>query len=143
VNTETHEEFNQGTNSKPRRSIAWLAGLSILVLLGLGVWWKVNKPSPILVGVSITLSGPEASVGQSVLNGVRMAVEEQNAAGGIRRRQVELLVKDDKGDPELAIRNDLELLAAGVVAIWGHMPSRVAEPAVDAMARVDPLRPRK
>jgi branched-chain amino acid transport system substrate-binding protein len=72
-----------------------------------------------------------------------MAVEEQNAAGGIRRRQVELLVKDDKGDPELAIRNDLELLAAGVVAIWGHMPSRVAEPAVDAMARVDPLRPRK
>lgn len=137
MKAKTLEASNQGANTKSRQPIFWLAGLFIL-LLGLGLWWQWQKQSPILVGVSITLSGPEASVGQSVLNGVRMAVEEQNAAGGIRGRQVELLVKDDKGAPDLGIRNDLELLEAGVVAIWGHMPSRVAEPAVDAMARVDP-----
>ncbi len=138
MNENSNPESQRRPGLTPRRAIPWLAGLTMLALLSLGVWWLVREPPPILLGVSISLSGPEASVGQSVLNGVRMAVAEQNAAGGVRGRQVELLVKDDKGDPEVGIRKDLELLEAGVVAIWGHMPSRVAEPAVDAMAKVDP-----
>ncbi len=138
MKNKTREESSQRKSAKPRHSVPWRAGLVIVVLLSLGVWWQVHDRSPILVGISITLSGPEASVGQSVLNGVRMAVAERNAAGGIRGREVELLVKDDGGEPDLGIRNDLELLEAGVVAIWGHMPSRVTEPAVTAMAKVDP-----
>ncbi len=138
MKTKTTDASKQLANGKPRRSLLWLAGPTMLVLLSLGVWSLVREPPPILLGVSISLSGPEASVGHSVLNGVRMAVEEQNAAGGVRGREVELLVKDDKGYPQVGIRNDRELLEAGVVAIWGHMPSRVAEPAVDAMAQLDP-----
>jgi branched-chain amino acid transport system substrate-binding protein len=50
-----------------------------------------------------------------------------NAAGGIGGRPVELLVRDDAQDPEVARRVVEELVAAGVVAIVGHATSAMAE----------------
>ncbi len=48
----------------------------------------------IVLGSHQPLSGPVALWGVPVTNGMRMAVEEYNAAGGINGRKIELIVED-------------------------------------------------
>jgi branched-chain amino acid transport system substrate-binding protein len=57
---------------------------------------------PIRVGVYADLSGQTSSFGQSTVNGIRMAADEINRAGGVNGRQIELVVEDDQGRPEQA-----------------------------------------
>ena len=64
-----------------------------------------------------------------------LAVEQRNAAGGISGQPIELLIKDDQHDPEVALRVDQELIDAGVVAIIGHMTSAMSMVAVPLMNR--------
>lgn len=52
-----------------------------------------------------------------------MAVEEINAGGGIRGRPVELVTRDDFGDPDSAVAVAAALDNAGVVAVVGHVYS--------------------
>jgi branched-chain amino acid transport system substrate-binding protein len=49
----------------------------------------------IRIGVFLSLTGETASFGISSLNAIKLATEEINAAGGIRGKQVELIVEDD------------------------------------------------
>src|SRR5947209_20611876 len=61
-----------------------------------------NCPDPggaIKVGVYGDLSGQTSSFGQSTKNGVQMAADEINAAGGINGRKIQLAKEDDKGKP--------------------------------------------
>ena len=50
------------------------------------------------VGVFMSLTGTTANFGISSVNGIKMAAEEINAAGGINGKQIELLVQDDRSD---------------------------------------------
>ncbi|MCA1576523.1 MAG: ABC transporter substrate-binding protein [Acidobacteria bacterium] len=50
------------------------------------------------VGVFMSLTGSTANFGISSVNGIQMAADEINAAGGINGKQVELLVQDDRSD---------------------------------------------
>jgi branched-chain amino acid transport system substrate-binding protein len=50
------------------------------------------------VGVFMSLTGSTANFGISSVNGIKMAADEINAAGGINGKQVELLVQDDRSD---------------------------------------------
>jgi len=50
------------------------------------------------VGVFMSTTGSTANFGISSVNGIKMAAEEINAAGGINGKQVELLVQDDRSD---------------------------------------------
>jgi branched-chain amino acid transport system substrate-binding protein len=81
------------------------------------------QKKPILVGFSGQLTGPHADMGVSGRDGVQLAIDRINADGGIAGRQVELVVRDDKGTAEGARAADQELIDAGVVAIVGHMTS--------------------
>ena len=56
----------------------------------------------IIVGYYGDLTGRTASFGQSTKNGVEMAVDEINKAGGIMGRQVRVIVEDDQGEPNKA-----------------------------------------
>jgi branched-chain amino acid transport system substrate-binding protein len=76
------------------------------------------------------LTGRVADLGISGRNGAVLAVEQSNARGGVRGRQVQLVVKDDEQDAETAVRVDKELIDAGVVAIIGHMTSAMSTVAV-------------
>jgi branched-chain amino acid transport system substrate-binding protein len=90
---------------------------------------------PIRVGFVSGLTGRHYGLGLSSRNGVTLAVEELNAAGGIGGRPLDLLVRDDEQDPAAARRAVEELVEAGVVAIIGHATSAMAEatlPIVDA-----------
>jgi branched-chain amino acid transport system substrate-binding protein len=50
------------------------------------------------VGFVVQLTGVQAELGAQQRNGVQLATEEINAAGGIAGRQIQLIIKDDLGD---------------------------------------------
>jgi branched-chain amino acid transport system substrate-binding protein len=58
--------------------------------------------APILIGQVTSLSGEQATFGLSTDNGVRLALEEANAAGGVKGRKLVLKTYDDAGKPEEA-----------------------------------------
>lgn len=105
--------------SKPATSqrVLRLCLLLALVLVGCG------GRSPIPLGFSGELTGIHSDLGVQGRNGVQLAVETVNAAGGVVGRPLELRVRDDLGTPEGARAADRALIEAGVVAIIGHMTS--------------------
>jgi len=50
------------------------------------------------IGVFMSLTGSTANFGISSTNGIKMAADEVNAAGGINGKQIEILVQDDRSD---------------------------------------------
>ena len=78
---------------------------------------------PILIGFAAQLTGVQAELGVQERNGVQMAVETINATGGVAKRKIELIIRDDHGIPEKAQAVDRELIKAGVLAIIGHATS--------------------
>ena len=82
-----------------------------------------SDSSPILIGFSGQLTGKIADVGVPARNGVQLAIENVNAAGGVNGRKLKLIAKDDGNNPVQAIRVDQELIDAGVIAVIGHLTS--------------------
>ena len=68
------------------------------------------------VGASLSLSGPAADIGKLAEEGAKMAIEDINARGGILGRCLELLLKDDGGDPTKASQVARELVDQEEVA---------------------------
>ena len=83
-------------------------GLMLALLCGMGGLGVANAQTQgvtkdqILLGYPNDLSGPVAEVGRAVQNGVRMAEEEINAAGGVHGRKLKILVEDNGYDPKKA-----------------------------------------
>ncbi len=50
------------------------------------------------IGVFMSTTGSTANFGISSVNGIKMAADEINAAGGINGKPVELLIQDDRSD---------------------------------------------
>jgi branched-chain amino acid transport system substrate-binding protein len=50
------------------------------------------------IGVFMSTTGTTANFGISSVNGIKMAADEVNSAGGINGKQVDLLVQDDRSD---------------------------------------------
>jgi branched-chain amino acid transport system substrate-binding protein len=96
-----------------------------LCLIGPFVFCLVGcfRKEPIQVGFVAQLTGVQAELGVQERNGVQMAMEEINTAGGVAGRPIELIVRDDLGTPEGAQAADRELMSAGIVAIIGHATS--------------------
>jgi branched-chain amino acid transport system substrate-binding protein len=87
---------------------------------------------PVKVGVAMVLTGLNSEIGVTGRNGAELAAESINAAGGVRGRPIELIVRDDKGDPDVAEEIDAKLAEEGVVAIVGHMASSLGLKAIPA-----------
>ncbi len=121
-----------------RRSWAGRPGLLALLLsAGLATDLVAGQSLPIRIGLSLPLSGPAASFGEGLRHGAELAVARANAAGGIARRTLELVVLDDGGQPQRAAANAAELVSRGAVALTGvHGAEAVA--AVDAVLAAKP-----
>ena len=76
------------------------------------------------------LTGKSSDLGIQGRSGVMLAVEEINQQGGINGRPLQLITKDDKQDPQIALKVDRELIDEGVVVIIGHMTSAMTEVAL-------------
>lgn len=70
-------------------------------------------------------------MGISSRNGAELAVDEINRSGGVKGRNIELIVKDDKGLPEEAVKVDRELIEEKVILGIGHMTSGTGLPGLE------------
>jgi branched-chain amino acid transport system substrate-binding protein len=61
-----------------------------------------SDSGPILIGHYGSLTGSEATFGQSTDKGIQMAVAEQNQAGGVKGRQIQLKTYDTQGKTQEA-----------------------------------------
>lgn len=68
-----------------------------LIFSGIGLGYGAET---IKVGLITPLTGPIATFGQSVEKGVRMAIDEINAKGGVLGMKIELLVEDNQAKAE-------------------------------------------
>jgi branched-chain amino acid transport system substrate-binding protein len=57
----------------------------------------------IRIGAAEALSGPAGQYGQSIRNGLQLAAEEINAAGGVKGDKIALIIEDEQGKKEQAI----------------------------------------
>jgi branched-chain amino acid transport system substrate-binding protein len=76
------------------------------------------------VGVYGALTGDQASFGTATVNGVRLAADEINAAGGVLGRKIRLYVEDDQGRADEAASVVTKLITSrNVVALIGENSS--------------------
>jgi branched-chain amino acid transport system substrate-binding protein len=111
-----------------RRRFSFTALASVLVLASLSAC-SPSVPDVIKIGVAQPLSGPIASLGQDLLNGVTLAVEEINQAGfkvAGKLVKLEIVAVDDKADPATGKLVAQQLVDAGVVAVVGNLNSGVS-----------------
>jgi branched-chain amino acid transport system substrate-binding protein len=78
----------------------------------------------ILVGEFSSLTGGTATFGQSTHNGITLAFDEINAAGGVLGKKLKVLVEDDQSKPEEAATAVQKLISQNrVVAVLGEVAS--------------------
>ena len=89
---------------------ARLAKIWILTFLFLLMIPGCASQQPILVGLSMELTGRRSDMGVESRDGALLAVDQINDNGGINGRPIKLLIRDEKGEPELARLMDAELI---------------------------------
>src|SRR5688572_572201 len=76
------------------------------------------------IGVYAALTGDQASFGNATVQGVKLAAEEINAAGGVLGRKIRLVIEDDQGRPDQAASVVTKLITSdNVVAVIGENSS--------------------
>jgi branched-chain amino acid transport system substrate-binding protein len=81
---------------------------------------STGEHATINIGFFGDLTGPTFNFGMSAKNGVLMAADEINQAGGINGRPIDIVIEDDKGSPEEAAQVTGKLIERyKVVAIIG------------------------
>ena len=88
----------------------------------------------IIIGSHQDLSGPIKGWGVPVSNGMKMAVEEINAAGGVQGRKIKLIVEDSGYDPKRAVLASQKLIERDkIFAMIGPMGSPTVLAAQDIL----------
>lgn len=108
------------------RTLALLIFAALLPLCSLA-----QSPPPLRIGVIGPFTGPSSDFGVHMLNGIKMAADEVNAVGGYLGRQLELVIKDDRADPETGLKLATEMASANVVATIGYCNTGVAAKSID------------
>src|SRR5690348_755688 len=80
---------------------------------------------PIKIAVVDAQSGQLSSLGKWEYKGVKLAVEEWNAKGGVAGRKVELGLFDDQGDPTIGTNLARKIDSEGYLAMLGTAESAV------------------
>lgn len=84
---------------------------------------------PIVIGVSLPLTGDFADPGTGVQQGYEVWAADVNAAGGLLGRPVELRILDDASDPDRAVADYERLISQDQVdLVFGPFSSRLVIP---------------
>ena len=95
---------------------------AVLSFAGLAV-----AADPIKIGVDGPFTGGSSSMGVSMRDGVRLAVEEVNKSGGVLGRKLQLVERDDEAKNERGVQIAQELInKEKVTAVVGYINTGVA-----------------
>jgi branched-chain amino acid transport system substrate-binding protein len=105
--------------------------LGLLVLLGMAALSGCHPgvPDTVKIGVAQPLSGPLKDMGQDMVDGTKMAIDEINKEGlkiDGKLVKLELVTADDKAEAEAGKAAAKTLVEAGVTAVIGHLNSGVS-----------------
>ena len=104
-----------------------IASLLSVVLAATGPALAQSK-EPVKIGLSAAVSGGSAASGEAIKRGLQIATDEINAKGGVLGgRKLELVVRDDEGNPQKGVTIARELVEREkVVAVFGGLHTTVA-----------------
>lgn len=87
-----------------------------------------NSGDTVKIGGVAPLSGSVAVYGVECKNGIDLAVEEINAAGGIAGKKIEFICEDDEGSPDKTVNAFKKLITKdGVKYVIGSLTSGCAQ----------------
>ena len=89
---------------------------------------EAASTEPIKIGMLTDLSVTFTPWGVNVRDGMLLAAEEINAAGGVDGRMIEIVQQDDENDAEVGVTGFERLVEDGVVAVGGILSSGVGAP---------------
>ncbi len=93
----------------------------------LGLAGLANAADTIKIGVAGPFTGGSSSMGVSMRDGVRLAITEINAAGGVLGRKLEAVERDDEAKNERGVQIAQELISKEkVTATVGYINTGVA-----------------
>ena len=101
--------------------------LPLITLALAAAFASAQAADPIKIGVAGPFTGGSSSMGVSMRDGVRLATEEINKAGGVLGRQIELVERDDEAKNERGVQIAQELInKEKVAATVGYINTGVA-----------------
>jgi branched-chain amino acid transport system substrate-binding protein len=104
-----------------------IASALALATAAVGFTGAAFAADPIKIGVDGPFTGGSSSMGVSMRDGVRLAVDEINKAGGVLGRQLQIIERDDEAKNERGVQIAQELInKEKVVAAVGYINSGVA-----------------
>ncbi len=112
---------------KNRHVVLALASLLVLGTLGCG-----SSATEVQIGAILSMEGRAAPYGQSIWQGMQVAMDEINAAGGIdvggngTMLPMSIAMRDDKSDPQVAMRHARELIALELPVVIAADSSEIA-----------------
>ena len=100
-----------------------VVGLAVSIVCGAG-GACAPRGDAIVVGAYLSLTGADSTFGADTRLGIELALEQVNASGGVRGKQVRLVVADDKSLPGETTQKVQELIdREKVIAILGEVAS--------------------
>jgi branched-chain amino acid transport system substrate-binding protein len=100
------------------------AAIAIALFLGLACSKPQAPDAEIAIGEYSSMTGTTATFGQSTDQGIRLAVDEINATGGVLGRRLAVFLEDDQSRPEEAATAATKLVnQKHVVAMLGEASS--------------------
>ena len=107
-------------------TIASVAVSGALALVGIAIAPASQAAnSDIVIGVEAPLTGAQANNGMDMLRGVKLAVAQANAKGGVMGHKIRIVELDDQANPDNAAAMVTKAQKAGVVAVVGPYNSSV------------------
>jgi ABC-type branched-chain amino acid transport systems, periplasmic component len=100
--------------------------LGAALITGFTLPAAAQNKDPLRISLISSKSGPFATMGTDVLNGVRFAVEEANAKGGVDGRQIIVAEGDDESTPDAGRRVAEKLVREGNKFIIGPITSGIS-----------------
>ncbi len=106
-----------------RRVLLIILAISLVIVMVAGCGTDDDaEVIEVIIGYTAPLSGPAAEYGQDGLNGVEMAINEINEAGGITIDGQQYIFKlesmDDMADPTMSRTNTERLADRGAIAVF-------------------------
>jgi branched-chain amino acid transport system substrate-binding protein len=114
------------------KGLSYLVSLAAAGLLTLGCGGQLaptattNNSTPIKVDLITTLSGQNADLGNWNWNGVKLAVDQANAKGGVNGRKLELTKLDDQGQPTVGTDLARRAISDQATLVYGSDLSTVS-----------------
>ena len=124
-------------------SVACIGMLLATALTGCG-GDKKGSGDTIKIGANIEMTGGSASFGKSAQNGIKLAIDAENAKGGVLGKKLELVVADNKSEAAEATNAMQKLIAQDkVIAVIGPNLSSasIAATSINTSAKVLAITP--